>query len=132
MLLGDRDRATGSDVIRRTEQKRVVVPRDQLLGNRRRDGWPALVVRDVEVEPVADPVEGDAALAVDPLLAVEETFLGHLAGRGLAAGEGKDDANRDSGAGRRRDEGGAGRAGGRQGADRDQGREGKRGPPHVG
>ncbi len=52
-----------------------MVPRDQLLGNRRRDGWAALIIGDVEVESVADRIEDNAALAVDPVLAIEVTPL---------------------------------------------------------
>ena len=131
VLLGDRRRPAGGGVIRRSQQQGVVILRDQAFGSRRGDRWPALIVGDIKAQPVAGPLEVDAALVVDPILAVEVPLLGHLAARGLATGEGEDRPDGNDGAHRRTDHGRSGRAGGRQRARRDQGREDKPGPPHV-
>src|SRR6266516_600502 len=131
VLLSDRYYPAGSGVIRGPQQHGVVVVRDEVLRRRRRDRWPALVVDDVEAEPVAGSLKVDATLIVDPILAVEVSLLGHLAVHRLATSEGDDRPDRNGTAQRRADDGRAGGAGGSRRARRDQGREGKPGPPHV-
>ena len=93
VLLGNGRGPARGGVVRGAQQQGVVVLRDQLLGDRGRDRWAALIVADIDVQPVTGPAQRNAALGIDPVLAEEIALLGHLAAFGLAPGEGEDGAD---------------------------------------